>query len=348
MEFGIEIIVGVILGISAAGLVCYFIFRRKEADFESRLKDADTQVANLESNLSETEKVKTSFENELKKTARQIGTLEKGLSDKITQVETLKDQLTEVSVSNENALKLLHLFELSSQLTAFALYSEVSRATHLGGENRKLYKEYETLYEKYEQNLEDYKEFREEVERKVKRRLVRTGIGATLSLIPGVGAFQLVADLAELTDFATGVAEEAADLDDVLSVVELSIDLRNLLEDFIDVRSIELLEPETSSNQDREKVRQEYQSVFKEVFAQNLAQENKEPDPSDFDNFLRAMIQRIDDFVKLIPDNGQRNALDRIVGNFGHYGIRLHSYDASRKARADRSLPAPKNRNRAN
>lgn len=309
----------------------------------NRLQEANTQIDTLTNQLAEANAQIDTLEGELTERTTQIDTLTNQLQEAGARIDTLTNQLKQVSASNENALQLLHLFELSSQLTALALYSEVSRATNLGGRNKALYAEYKALYAEYKKSLDRYDKLREEVERKAKQRLVRSGVGAAFSLLPGVGIFQLVGDLAELANFVSEIAEGTADVYDMLSVAELSVDLMNLLVDFIDLKSIESLQPEIASDQGSEKVKQKYQSIFKEVFAENLAQDNKEPDASDFNNFLKAMIARMKEFVDSMPESERRNALNRLIGNFGQFGIALYNYHESPKPRADRSLPAPKN-----
>ena len=321
------------------------------------MQEAGRQIGALESEVADKTAQIDNFKNYLQEAGRQIGALGSEVAGKTERIDDFKNYLQEagrqiddfknrlkaVSASNENALQLLYLFELSSQLTALALYSEVSRATNLGGKNKELYAEYEKLYAEYQKSLDRYNALCEEVERRAKRRLVRSSATTVLSLLPGVGIIQIVGDLAELVNFVSEIAEGTADVYDMLSVAELSVDLMNLLVDFIDLKSIESLQPEISSDQGSEKVKQKYQSIFKEVFAENLGRDNKEPDASDFNNFLKAMIQRMKEFVDSMPESERRNALNRLIGNFGQFGIALYNYHESPKPRADRSLPAPKN-----
>ena len=258
------------------------------------------------------------------------------------QIGNLTTQLSEVSAGNENALKLLHLFELSLQLTAFALYSEMSRAKHLGIENRKFDAAYKNLHAEYEDIFDTYKDLREKVEGKAKRRVVLSGVGLALSFIPGVGAAQLVADLIELADFASDLSEDTADFYDLLSVAELYITSSTFLDDFVDYKSIKPLHPDISSDQDRERVKQEYQTIFKEVLMENLDQDDKEPDASDIDHFLTTIIQRMENLVASVPEGARRNALRNMVDKFRQFGISSYTYHQSSSMDVDRSLPAPK------
>lgn len=346
MGIEIGIIIGIVAGI-VTGVIGFWVFNRKQrgeldslrkaqTDLTAQRDDAQKDKVDLENRLEAADARIDTLTNRLEEADARIANLTNHLQEAGARIDTLTNQLKEVSKSNEKALQLLHLFELSSQLTVLALYSEVSRATHLGGQ-------YKELYAEYEESLNRYKELCEKIERKAKQRLVRSGVGAALSLLPGVGILQLVGDLAELANFVSDIAEGTADVSDMLSVAELSIDLMNLLEDFIDLKSIESLQPEISSDQGSEKVKQEYQIIFKEVFAENLAQDNKKPDASDFDNFLKAMIQHMKAFVDSIPESERRNALNRLVGNFGQFGIALYTYHESPNPRADRSLPTSKN-----
>ena len=312
--------IGIVLVIFT-GVIGFLIFNSKQ---KRELDSLKKENAKLSADLDETKRGKANLENQLEKADIQIYTLESESTEKTTQIDILTNQLKTVSESNANALKVLHLFELSLQLNAFVLYSEVSRATYLG--------------EKYKELYEEYEEFLEEVEKRAKRRLVRTGIGTALSLIPGAGILQLAGDLVELADFASTVVEGTTDFEDVLGAVSSSLDVINSLGEFINLSETEVLLSEISSDQDRKKVIQEYQSIFQKVFEQNQGQDIKEPDASDFDNFLKAVIQQMKEFVDSMPESERRNALNRIVGNFGQFGIRLSPYDESPKIRGDRSL----------
>ena len=122
-----------------------------------------------------------------------------------------------------------------------------------------------------------------------------------------------------------------------------AIDLINVLEDFIDFYAIESLPLYTSSDEDRERVKEEYQTVFKEVFDQNLGQDIKESDIPDFDNFLRTIVQRVKDLVESVPESEQRNALRNLVNKFREFGIAYYTYHETSDMGVDRSLPPPKN-----
>ena len=172
--------------------------------------------------------------------------------------------------------------------------------------------------------------------------MVRTGIGAAASLIPGVGLVQLAADIAELADFVNTFVDGATDLSDVLGAVNSSLNIIDSLGEFVSLAEIGVLQDEISSDQDRKKMIQEYQSVFEEVFGLNREQDLKEPDASDFDNFLKILIERMGEFVNSMSESERRSALNRIVRDFGRFGIRSHRYHAPPNMRANRSLPPPK------
>ena len=160
-------------------------------------------------------------------------------------------------------------------------------------------------------------------------------LGPFLSLIPGVGIPQLVADLISLADFASDFSENTFDFCSLLSGAELSITLLNVREDLVDYKSIKSLLPDISSDQDRERVEQEYQTVFKEVFMDNLDQDDKEPDASDIDHFLMTIIQRMENSV---PEGARRNALRTMVDKFRQFGISSYPYHESSSIDVDRSL----------
>ena len=362
-----------ILGILVGAIGCYVLdrkrkgeleaLRKEKADLSAKLTKAEEEKGDSETQLNEARTEIGSLTEQVNVANRQISSLTGQVNEARTEISNLTEQvnvanrqignlttqLREVSAGNENALQLLHLFELSLQLTAFALYSEMSRAKHLDVENREFNAAYKNLRETYENLHAEYKDifgtyadFREQVERKAKRRLVQSTVGAALSLIPGVGAIQLVADLIELADFASDLSEDTADFCDLLSVAELYITSSNVLEDFVDYKSIKSLRPDISSDQDRERVKQEYQTVFKEVFMENLDQDDKEPDASDIDHFLTTIVQRMKDLVASAPEGARRNALRNTVNKFKQFGISSYPNHESSSMDVDRSLPVSK------
>ena len=339
------------------------VANRQIRTLTTQLSEARTKISSLTEQLDEARTEISSLTEQVNVANRRIRDLTTERNEARSEVSSLTGQVNvankwirdltternEVSESNENALKLLHLFEVSLQLTAFALYSEMSRAKHLGVENRKfnaayenLRKAYEDLHAEYENIFDDYADLREKIDRKAKGRLVRSGAGLVLSFIPGVGAIQLVADLIELADFASDLSENTADFCTLLSVAELYLTTSNVLEDFVDYKSIESLRPDISSDQDRERVKQEYQTVFKEVFIENLDQDDKKPDAPDIDHFLMAIIQRMENLIASVPEAARRNALRNMVDKFRQFGISSYTYHESSNIDVDRSLPVPK------
>ena len=324
--------------------------RTEISSLTGQLDEANRQIRTLKTQLSEARTEISSLTGQLDEARTEISNLTEQLDEARTEISSRTTQLSEVSASNENALKLLHLFEVSLQLTAFALYSEMSRAKRLGVENRKFdaaYKNlrgvYEDLHAEYKAIFDDYADLREKIDRKAKGRLVRSGVGVVLSLIPGVGLLQLAADLIELVDFASDLSENTADFCTLLSAAELYITSSSVWEDFDAYKSIKSLQPDISSDQDREKVEQESQTVFKEAFMENLAQDDKEPDASDFDHFLMAIIQRMENLVASVPEGARRNARRGIVDKFRPFGVLSYTYHESSEAPADKSLSPPTN-----
>ena len=158
-----------------------------------------------------------------------------------------------------------------------------------------------------------------------------------MSLLPGVGAVTVVADVIDLVSFIGEVAEGTAEFHDVLSAVASTVDLINVLEDVIDFRALQ------SSDEDRERGKEEYQTVFKEVFDQSLGQALEASDTPDIDNFLKNMIQRMKALVESVPEDERRNAVRNLVEKFSQFEIAYHTYHESSNMGVDRSLPAPAN-----
>ena len=311
--------------------------RTEIGSLRGKLNDARTEIGSLRGELNDARTEIGSLTEKLNDARTEIGSLTKQVDVANRQIANRTIQLNDVSESNENALKLSHVLDLSLQLTAFALYRGVSHATHLSEANKDLYEKYKWLHAEYKENFEAYSDFREEVERRAKRRLVTTGAGALLSLIPGVGIVQVAADLIDLVSFIGEVAEGTAEFHDVLSAVASTVDLINVLEDVIDFRALQ------SSDEDRERGKKEYQTVFKEVFDQNLGQDLKKSDTLDVDDFLKNLIQRMKDLVESVPENERQNAVRNLVEKFSQFKIVYHTYHESSNMGVDRSLPVPEN-----
>ena len=329
-----EILIAITIAILVGVISFYIILNKRQ---KGELKALSKEKADLSAKLTKAEQDRRDSETQLNDARTEISGLTEQVDVANRRIANLTIQLNDVSESNENALKLSHVLDLSLQLTAFALYRGVSHATHLSEANKELYEKYKWLHAEYKENFEAYADFREEVERRAKRRLVTTGAGALLSLIPGVGTVQMAADLIELVSFIGEFAEDTVEFHDVLSAVASTVDLINVLEDVIDFRALQ------SSDEDRERGKEEYQTVFKEVFDQNLGQDLKEFNTLNVDKFLKNIIQRMKDLVESVPENERQNAVRNLVEKFSQFKIVYHTYHESSNMGVDRSLPVPEN-----
>ena len=251
---------------------------------------------------------------------------------------TLSKSLESVTKSNENALRLIHLFKLSLRGTTVLLLSERDRAT-------RLIKKYRKLHQKFQTTVTEYKEFREEVERKAKQRLARTGVGALLSVIPGIGFLQLVGDLIELVDFVNEVSEDA-NLSDAIELFKLSHDAIESLANFAVLSTIPLLLSEMPSDEDSTEIpgalTRDYQSIVKETFEANLGPDIETPDISALNAFVKDMIQHLKDVVESVPESERRNEIAKIVNDFWQFGIASYDAGEAPKALVDGSSPGSK------
>ena len=341
MEFVIGIFIGILVG-----AIGFWIFNRKQRDELDSLKAENEKIstdlgeakqgnANLENRLEKADAEIATLESSLTEKTTQIDTLTNQLGDANTQIDTLNNELKKVSGSNGNAIHLLLLFELSLRLNAFALYCAISNTTSLG-------KEYKELHEAYKKLHEAYKKLHEEVKEKTKKRMMRSGIGTALSLLPGVGIFQLVADLTDLANFANEVAEETANFQDVISAIDNVLNVGNSLAEFIHLAEIGILHSEILSDQEREKALEAYQKVFNEAFQRNHDQGAEAPDGFDFDNFSKNLIKLLKEHVDSMPEDETQDTLSKIVDNFRQFGITHYTYHKSLEANVPKSSPAPK------
>ena len=267
--------------------------------------------------------------HELEEAKREKVALSKSLEAAEREKVTFSKNLELVTKSNENALRLIHLFKLSLWGTTVFLHSERDRATRLIESYRKLEEDYRKLHQNFQDTGTEYEELQGKVEQKAKLRLARTGVGLALSLIPGITLFQLVGDLIELVDFVNEISEDA-NLSDAIELFKLSGDAIESLADFAVLSTIPLLLSEMPSDEDSTEVpgalTRDYQSIVKETFEANLGPNIETPDISDLNAFVKDMIQRLKDAVESVPESERRNEIAKIVNDFWQFGIA--SYDA--------------------
>ena len=242
---------------------------------------------------------------------------------------------------------LLHLFEVSLQITAVAYHSEHVRAEDLVEHSKELGEQYEELYQKFNETVSAYNEFHEEVKRRTNRRLFVDGIGAVLSLIPGGTLIQTVGSLIEgldsIADAAGGLVDLSGAAEALESFDEATQDLQNLTSL---ATSVLLLLPEIPSDQkspeEPSASAQDHQSIVTATFEDNLGTTIEISDKSAINAFVRNMIERMRDIVESRPESERQDAIADIVNNFNQYGITSYSNDGGGpKALVAGSSPSP-------
>lgn len=263
------------------------------------------------------------------------------LETQVAEHDKLKTQLEEVVKSNDNALRLVHLFELSLRITVVVLHNKHKSTTDLVAEYEKSRREYKELYEEFDGTVKSYQEFREEVGRKVKHRLVRGGVGTALSLIPGAGLLQVAGDLIDLANFAADTAEDASDAMDVLETfgnkllddpTQVLLDATSFTINLLILR--EYLLNRVNGDQTLEPIQAD-ESTINEIFEKYLSMETL--DAADLDAFVKDMIQYMKEAVASVPEGERRKTTD-VAKDFSEFGIAAYAPEVS-TASVDRSSP---------
>ncbi len=329
------------------GLVVWLsILYSRHSRLSSSLAEAEQQNTSLTQDLAEAEQQNTSLTQDLAEAEQQNTSLTQDLAEAEQQNANLTQNLEVVRENNENALRLIHLFEVSLQITAVAYHSEHVRAEGLVKHYKELAEQYEKLHKKFNEAVSVYNEFREEAERRAKRRLAVTGIGALLNLIPGAGLIQIASSLVEgldsIADAAGGLVDLSGAAETLASSSEAIQDLENLTSF---ATSVLLLLPEISSDQDSleepSTSAQDYQNLLNETFEDNLGPTIEAPDKSAINAFVRNMIERMRDIVESRPESERQDAIAQIVNNFNQYGIRFDNDGGTPKALVAGSSPSP-------
>ncbi len=258
------------------------------------------------------------LETELAQEQQQRAELEDELAAERQRNARLTDSLVEVSQSNENALWLLYLSEQSLQSCGGALLSEQHRYQGLE-------KNYETLHQSYGETADSYKDFREEVQRKARRRLVKKGFGVVLSLAPGWGLFDVLSDLGEIVSITADAAETTGEIRDTLNELpdpgELSTE-----------GDFEPLSFSTDGEEIPTGLTPEAQNTVNEVLAQILSEAGETPSPDAFSAFALGAIQRLESQVDLEQNEGIQKAMAiaKTANNFRQFGVQVYDYHGLR------------------
>lgn len=308
------IIVGILIGIIPTCLILGLWLRQVYSEKDSlttNLTQANQRNQGLSTELEELRQDRSRLRSDLENASQRNEELGQ-------EVTTLTGSLVEVSQSNENALWLLYLSEQSLQSCGGALLSEQHRYQGLE-------KNYKTLHQSYGETADSYKNFREEVQSKARKRLVKKGIGVVLSFVPGVGLIHVLSDLGEIASIAAGAAETTGEIRDTL----------NELPDPGDLSTDAAFEPLSFSTDGEEiptGLTQEAQDTVNEVLAQSLSETGETPSPDAFRAFALGAIQRLESQVDPEQNEGIQRAMAiaKTANNFRQFGVQVYDYHGSR------------------
>ena len=277
---------------------------RDNAQLTSEAERANQRIDTLETELAQEQQRRAELEDEL--------------ASERQRNARLTDSLVEVSQSNANALWLLYLSEQSLQSCGGALLSEQHRYQGLE-------KNYKTLHRSYGKTADSYKDFREEVQRKARRRLIKQGIGVALSFLPGVGLIHVLSDLGEIASIAADAAETTGEIRDTL----------NELPDPGELSTEGEFEPLSFSTDGEEiptGLTPEAQDTVNEVLAKSLSEAGETPSPDAFSAFALGAIQRLESQVDLEQNEGIQKAMAiaKTANNFRQFGVQVYDYHESR------------------
>ena len=169
--------------------------------------------------------------------------------------------------SRKKALWLLYLFELSLQASISTLYNERVRS--------------EGLQNACQEIINEYRGFREDVQERVKKRLVLKGIGAALSFVPGLALVDVLSDLAD-------IGSDVEDADDKIKAAEAAFDKfsTDVGMEFADI---------SSDDEISIALTQDEQEVFRDTFKWNINSDLKLLDASTVSSRVKDAIQNVGD-----------------------------------------------------
>ena len=189
--------------------------------------------------------------------------------------------------SRKKTLWLLYLFEVSLQVSISTLYNERVRSKGLQNTCQEI--------------INEYRGFREEVQERVKKQLVRKGIGVALSFVPGLALMDVLSDLA---DIDSGVE----DADDKIKAAEAAFDKfsKDVGMEFADISSDD--EVPIALTQDK-------QNVFKEAFEHNIDSDLETLDVSSLDACVENTVQNMEDSesIQSMTDEERDDAVEEIL-----------------------------------
>lgn len=293
--------------------------QQRVAALESQLSQANEHIANLERALGQANERIATLETELAQVRQHRASLETQLAQERQRCKHLETELALVAQSNQAALWGLYLCEVSLQVCGAALENESSRS-------QRLIEKYHGLERNYKETVQVYSDFRDKIQRKARRRLVKKGVGVALTLVPGAGLIDVLSDLGEIASAATDVEGITAALRETQEAVDISgAQVKNL-------EASEFLSVSTETDA------MPIVALTPEVAGKVWATQEQElgPDagtlvPMTPPPFVAEMIQRAEEFVDSMSEGELRKATEiaKTANNFQQLGIEAHDYRTS-------------------
>ena len=301
--------------------------RQRCEDLDSNLSETREQCETLENALAQEREQIATLETELGQVRQHRAELETELAQEHRRCEHLETNLAQVAQSNQAALWGLYLCEVSLQVCGAALQNESSRSNQLIENYHGLERNYQGLREKYEETVQTYGDFRDEVQRKARRRMVRKGIGVALALIPGAGLIDLLSDLGEIASAAGDVALDADEITSALGEAQEAVDRSGA-----EVKTLEASEfLSVSTGPDAMPIvalTPEAESKARVTLEQELEPDTGPLVPTTPPPFVAEIIQRTEELVDSVSEDERRRAMviAKTANNFQQLGIEAHNY----------------------
>lgn len=275
----------IIVLLSIAFLVCgvlAILFFTKNKNLNSKLAQEKARNEDLSVEVKSLEQAKADLDGDLKQEKQRNARLED---------------------TKAKALQTLYLLQLLLKASFLQFLQVQDLYKDLGGNYRQLAQEYEDLAKHYQNNVEAHDKFREEIQRKAKRRVFQKAGSAALSLIPGFGVVDLLGSLTDVISDAADfeVADALSDVKDLSELASWEV-LKNFDLDIAAFRDLSI--EEESASMLSEDARLEIVEAIKQHFRRGDV-EIPELNWNQIDNLIQNVIQ--DTGVSLQLTSGQGN-----------------------------------------
>ena len=329
------------------GVIISLLLRKQEIEHLSKNKDktikeltehrdaAKENIKNLNNHIAMAKDKIANYHTELTIASSGIMNLHNRLATANSEITNFKAELTttiekraEVSQSNANAVRRLHLSQISLQASAVTFHNEQKK-------HEQLIESYRNLEQMYSKLSNTHNTTVEESKRKAKWALgmaiVRAGIdllpvvGTTVNLVSGI--IQRLMNIGEVTTESSEIVAAAASLTDVMENLENLESVSIQLPDDR-VNSISIALPEGS------------QDAFKAAFEQHLMDAEK-LELSNLTAFATDAHQQAEnlDSMKSLTGREHHEIVSIILENVMDLGLSYYDYHEAHKAQPAEKAP---------